>query len=150
MLLALREAYGSVPAVRRQYALRRKDSPCPHGRKAPCIHGRPACGFVAQSWLTLAPPAVKGAYFFLSTENLNNADEKGKGSVTVRNHADDTFSHIAFPQHSAEPSGPAGCPQVHAATSETIFPPRGQGSGCLLYTSPSPRDAHESRMPSSA
>ena len=22
--------------------------------------------------------------------------------------------------------------------------------GCLLYTSPSPRDAHESRMPSSA
>ena len=26
---------------------------------------------------------------------------------------------------------------------------RGQG-GCLLYTSPSPRDAHESRMPSSA
>ena len=23
-------------------------------------------------------------------------------------------------------------------------------SGCLLYTSPSPRDAHESRMPSSA
>ena len=25
-----------------------------------------------------------------------------------------------------------------------------EGSGCLLYTSPSPRDAHESRMPSSA
>ena len=24
------------------------------------------------------------------------------------------------------------------------------GYGCLLYTSPSPRDAHESRMPSSA
>ena len=24
------------------------------------------------------------------------------------------------------------------------------GQGCLLYTSPSPRDAHESRMPSSA
>ena len=24
------------------------------------------------------------------------------------------------------------------------------GSACLLYTSPSPRDAHESRMPSSA
>ena len=24
------------------------------------------------------------------------------------------------------------------------------GTGCLLYTSPSPRDAHESRMPSSA
>ena len=25
-----------------------------------------------------------------------------------------------------------------------------QGKPCLLYTSPSPRDAHESRMPSSA
>ena len=25
-----------------------------------------------------------------------------------------------------------------------------QGGNCLLYTSPSPRDAHESRMPSSA
>ena len=25
-----------------------------------------------------------------------------------------------------------------------------QRVGCLLYTSPSPRDAHESRMPSSA
>eukprot|EP00955_Chlamydomonas_euryale_P115071 366327-Chlamydomonas_euryale.AAC.13 len=25
-----------------------------------------------------------------------------------------------------------------------------EGCGCLLYTSPSPRDAHESRMPSSA
>ena len=26
----------------------------------------------------------------------------------------------------------------------------GMGDSCLLYTSPSPRDAHESRMPSSA
>ena len=26
----------------------------------------------------------------------------------------------------------------------------GRGLSCLLYTSPSPRDAHESRMPSSA
>ena len=26
----------------------------------------------------------------------------------------------------------------------------GKGDTCLLYTSPSPRDAHESRMPSSA
>ena len=27
---------------------------------------------------------------------------------------------------------------------------QGWDEGCLLYTSPSPRDAHESRMPSSA
>ena len=30
------------------------------------------------------------------------------------------------------------------------FPTGEQGLHCLLYTSPSPRDAHESRMPSSA
>ena len=28
--------------------------------------------------------------------------------------------------------------------------PNGNGSGCLLYTSPSPRDRQKSRMPSSA
>ena len=31
-----------------------------------------------------------------------------------------------------------------------VFPYLEKGSSCLLYTSPSPRDAHESRMPSSA
>ena len=30
------------------------------------------------------------------------------------------------------------------------FRPRAKGRACLLYTSPSPRDAHKSRMPSSA
>ena len=33
---------------------------------------------------------------------------------------------------------------------EMITIPAGQFEICLLYTSPSPRDAHESRMPSSA
>ena len=33
----------------------------------------------------------------------------------------------------------------------TMLGPSGSGkTTCLLYTSPSPRDAHESRMPSSA
>ena len=31
-----------------------------------------------------------------------------------------------------------------------LIGPNGSGKTCLLYTSPSPRDAHESRMPSSA
>ena len=30
------------------------------------------------------------------------------------------------------------------------YTPTGRPSGCLLYTSPSPRDVEESRMPSSA
>ena len=33
---------------------------------------------------------------------------------------------------------------------ESYFIIESQGKVCLLYTSPSPRDAHESRMPSSA
>ena len=33
---------------------------------------------------------------------------------------------------------------------EDIFVYQNQANSCLLYTSPSPRDAHESRMPSSA
>ena len=34
--------------------------------------------------------------------------------------------------------------------SEYVSDARGEAMACLLYTSPSPRDAHESRMPSSA
>ena len=33
---------------------------------------------------------------------------------------------------------------------ETYVKVKGKWKYCLLYTSPSPRDAHESRMPSSA
>ena len=33
---------------------------------------------------------------------------------------------------------------------EDSFYPETEACSCLLYTSPSPRDAHESRMPSSA
>ena len=36
------------------------------------------------------------------------------------------------------------------ALEENKIKPAGQPKLCLLYTSPSPRDAHESRMPSSA
>ena len=35
-------------------------------------------------------------------------------------------------------------------TSERQYKGRGQGTNCLLYTSPSPRDTERSRMPSSA
>ena len=34
--------------------------------------------------------------------------------------------------------------------SATVVQVKGNSGVCLLYTSPSPRDAHESRMPSSA
>ena len=41
--------------------------------------------------------------------------------------------------------------QIDLTQAETILCEKcGNGLFCLLYTSPSPRDAHESRMPSSA
>ena len=42
-----------------------------------------------------------------------------------------------------------GIPSVSRAA-ELCLQAGAQGITCLLYTSPSPRDAHESRMPSSA
>ena len=36
------------------------------------------------------------------------------------------------------------------SVAETWYPCSSQGHGCLLYTSPSPRDRQKSRMPSSA
>ena len=64
----------------------------------------------------------------------------------------------------ADPSDPLGGTQVDSGTERQISALRGKGSslrerelhgfsdayGCLLYTSPSPRDATLSRMPSSA
>ena len=39
---------------------------------------------------------------------------------------------------------------IVAALNERHSPEKQKLLSCLLYTSPSPRDAHESRMPSSA
>ena len=44
----------------------------------------------------------------------------------------------------------AQCALVHVDYDEPLLFIRDQDSGCLLYTSPSPRDVEESRMPSSA
>ena len=40
--------------------------------------------------------------------------------------------------------------KVKPTKGEVIFKGKSLVGSCLLYTSPSPRDAHESRMPSSA
>ena len=48
------------------------------------------------------------------------------------------------------PEGPMKSHLPNGVLTLTIEPEIGQRYHCLLYTSPSPRDAHESRMPSSA
>ena len=51
------------------------------------------------------------------------------------------FSLVVFVQ---------GCPWRCGYCHNPHLQPRGQDQGCLLYTSPSPRDRTRSRMPSSA
>ena len=79
-------------------------------------------------WLTLSPlPAL--AAEVLRAHAISMFD-----SETPRYPAD--FRHFDY----VNPDAPKGGSLRLAS----------QGSFCLLYTSPSPRDAHESRMPSSA
>ena len=109
MLMALCVTCSFAPAWAATFVAA-KAARVPHGRKAACIHGRPACAFVRQSRpkaplrepflpllaplhaalpcgggrpqssLTLAPTAVKGAYFSLSSVNLNRVFSKQRRS----------------------------------------------------------------------
>ena len=65
-------------------------APRPLHTALPCGGGRP------QSSLTLAPPAVKGAYFSLSTVNLNRAKSKRYRQLQQR-IAEAWFRHIFLP-----------------------------------------------------
>ena len=59
-------------------------------------------------------------------------------------HGDDVYEQSLLAElEAAAPSAPAGA-------SAALSPVVGEGVACLLYTSPSPRDATLSRMPSSA
>ena len=59
---------------------------------------------------------------------------------------------IVNPAAQDDPNSPiAGMPVLECWKAKQVFvSKRGQGTGCLLYTSPSPRDRTRSRMPSSA
>ena len=47
-------------------------------------------------------------------------------------------------------SGATGVGDLSGGSGQSLFGQAAEADTCLLYTSPSPRDAHESRMPSSA
>ena len=55
---------------------------------------------------------------------------------------------VALPPSYAE--GDARYPVVYMHDGQNLFDPATSYAGCLLYTSPSPRDISGSRMPSSA
>ena len=65
----------------------------------------------------------------LEVEKLNVRYQTKDGDI----HAVEDVSFKVFSNEVFGIAGESGC-----------------GKSCLLYTSPSPRDAHESRMPSSA
>ena len=58
------------------------------------------------------------------------------------------LAHPSFAQSSASPSRDVA--DAQALDFDIPAAPLGQSLLCLLYTSPSPRDVEESRMPSSA
>ena len=79
--------------------------------------------------------ALLGAMALTSCEEDKIVNENnGEGNETDKNLTD--YSFIA----SIKQSAPLGRSNLQ----------NGVYTCCLLYTSPSPRDAHESRMPSSA
>ena len=80
--------------------------------------------------------AQLSAVFYVLTDPANESGELEFEAP------DDYFSHVmAIPYRDAAVSGGVFAPLSHRLL---LFP------SCLLYTSPSPRDVEESRMPSSA
>ena len=61
-----------------------------------------------------------------------------------------TKTYVAAEINNAGLSIPTGLIATGSSTSRSLADRWGEVKNCLLYTSPSPRDAHESRMPSSA
>ena len=85
--------------------------------------------------------------------SLNRLDDKSaflqEGiELEIESYEDEPIN-IVFPENiSLEVSETE--PTVKGQTAASSYKPAQLENGCLLYTSPSPRDAHESRMPSSA
>ena len=75
---------------------------------------------------------------FLLIDEIEEMDEE-KGEITAIKYVKE--SEYYFEGH---------FPQKKVMPGVLIVEALAQAGACLLYTSPSPRDAHESRMPSSA
>ena len=67
---------------------------------------------------------------------------RGVYNLTVKEKLEQTYNNMS--------AVPVREEQNLVPDKDVNYVPFGNFSDCLLYTSPSPRDAHESRMPSSA
>ena len=112
-----------------------------------CITDRPNC----------CRTAGQGGWFFPTSVNGSEV-VTGGGAVFARNRTDDGMINLNRVTDATPPSGLYCCRVLDAVNVEqsvcadigTSFLCCLQYSLCLLYTSPSPRDATLSRMPSSA
>ena len=93
---------------------------------------------------TTATPGDGYKYHFFTSTGPNpfNVTDAGPGSFE--------YLLIAGGGSGADRGNGAGGGGAGGVLGDGMGLPASAHQGCLLYTSPSPRDAHESRMPSSA
>ena len=96
----------------------------------------------------LARSRLQPRGFYNEHWQLLNGEELSISAPGVRNNADLVYQHMQIMQQKLA-GGPSSavCTAVTGLTSPAQL---GMLLGCLLYTSPSPRDLSTSRMPSSA
>ena len=139
------------------------------------IQGRSNQGVGCEQILTVTIGQVHEARLTLSTSKLSNVEPGTSDSVTItvenRGNGLDTFSlttmdlpegwQISFSQSSVTINSKHNSNNEASITATVNVPSNALAgdntvefgvtvSGCLLYTSPSPRDKRQSRMPSSA
>ena len=81
-------------------------------------------------------------------KELEQLDAKYAGEAFAREFVDNYVDELTF-GHNYVPFNPASTATSYTSVI-TLMKRQGMGSFCLLYTSPSPRDKRQSRMPSSA
>ena len=92
----------------------------------------------------IADKLKKDMFLNVKSEEDDNGDKYWRFNVQRKLYK---AGQDALPEHEREKNGP---PEVLNGNREPITASIGNGSNCLLYTSPSPRDGLLSRMPSSA
>ena len=144
VLVALREAYGSAPAARRQHALQQRQPVFSTRANATCIPGRIACASGGQGYFhhnSATERGMKQAFLFCKTTLMFGkiaADRKCRGFVSwtsaVSEHTAAFLSDSTFPSMAAttaEEKGLQAYPLISASRRiqpDFVFPTKTSGS----------------------
>ena len=85
-----------------------------------------------------------------SQESLNNVDAEISELINTDLNRQNTHIHLIASENFASKAVMEASGSILTNKYSEGFPGRRYYEGCLLYTSPSPRDRNVSRMPSSA